>query len=280
MGKYVMLLAVAVVLATPLLAAAVDRGGVLSVSPVIGGISYESSQHLESAPLFGTRFGYMITGRIGVEALFDYSRTALVSTKNLLDSYRYGGELLYHFMPDNKLVPYIAGGYGGINFKGKSTFADTEKTKGSPGYGFGAKYFATEDMAWRADVRHIMYSYNKLQHAIEYTIGVYIPFGGAPQALKLADPPPPPPPAPPRSGKLAPGVYVQVLEGVINLSNQAGDQNISADQFGYSASTNKVPILLTADPGIPFNPPPSIPLTGATGQTGTGETGMPPSTEP
>jgi OOP family OmpA-OmpF porin len=32
--------------------------------------------------------------------------------------YRYGGELLYHFVPDNTFVPYVAAGYGVVNFDG------------------------------------------------------------------------------------------------------------------------------------------------------------------
>ena len=29
--------------------------------------------------------------------------------------YRYGGELLYHFFPDNAFVPYLAVGYSGLD---------------------------------------------------------------------------------------------------------------------------------------------------------------------
>ena len=82
-----------------------------------------------------------------------------------------------------------------MNLKGNNPYPGTAKTKGVIDYGLGFKYFVTEDMAWRTDVRGLMYSYSKEdQHAVEYTMGVYIPFGGTPAVSKLADPPPPPPP--------------------------------------------------------------------------------------
>jgi OOP family OmpA-OmpF porin len=73
--------------------------------------------------------------------------------------------------------------------------SSSSTTKGVTDYGLGFKYFVTEDMAWRADIRGLLYYIAKEdQHAIEYTTGVYIPFGGTPAVSKLADPPPPPPP--------------------------------------------------------------------------------------
>lgn len=62
----------------------------------------------------------------------------------------------------------------------------------------------------------------------------------------------PPPLAPGR----APGLYVQVIDGMINLSNSAGTQNFAAGQFGYTPSFNMPPVILPANPGIQFSPPP------------------------
>ena len=57
---------------------------------------------------------------------------------------------------------------------------------------------------------------------------------------------------------LAPGLYVHVIDGVINLSNKGGTQNFSAGQFGYTASFIKPPIVLPANPGLQFIPPPAF----------------------
>jgi hypothetical protein len=63
------------------------------------------------------------------------------------------------------------------------------------------------------------------------------------------------PAAPP---KLAPGLYVQVIDGAINLSTKGGSQNFSAGQFGFTPSLNQPPIILPSNPGLKFTPPPAF----------------------
>jgi FecR protein. len=62
----------------------------------------------------------------------------------------------------------------------------------------------------------------------------------------------------PSSGGLAPGLYVHVIDGLINLSNKGGTQNFAAGQFGYTASPIKPPMLVPNNPGLQFTPPPSF----------------------
>lgn len=198
---------------------AANKEGTFFVSPVVGGITYDGRQHLETSPVFGGRAGYNFTKNIALEGLFDFSRTESTLSNNTRDIYRYGGELLYNFMPDNKFVPYLAAGYSAITFKGNGTFPASDATKGSPSYGLGAKYFITDDIGWRFDVRHLMYSYNKLYHAIEYTVGLYIAFGGPSQQVTLAEPPPPPAPAPePVLTKLAAAPVVNLAATPSNIT--------------------------------------------------------------
>ena len=78
----------------------------------------------------------------------------------------------------------------------------------------------------------------------------------------------------PGGGALAPGLYVQVLDGVINLTNKGGSQNYSAGQFGYTPNFNQPPVILPNNPGIQFTPPPAFnapPLQG--GAMGVGKSG-------
>lgn len=63
-------------------------------------------------------------------------------------------------------------------------------------------------------------------------------------------------PAPGIAGGRPPGLYVQVLDGMINLSNQGGSQNFLSGQFGYSANRTMPPIILPNNPGMQFTPPP------------------------
>lgn len=51
--------------------------------------------------------------------------------------------------------------------------------------------------------------------------------------------------------KLADGVYVNVNEGRVAVANDAGELELGAGEFGYSASRDKKPVLLEGDPGLP-----------------------------
>jgi hypothetical protein len=74
----------------------------------------------------------------------------------------------------------------------------------------------------------------------------------------------------PVSGAMAPGLYVQVLDGAITLTNPAGSQNFAAGQFGYTASITQPPVIVPANPGMQFTPPPafSAPTSGSPGTVG------------
>lgn len=61
------------------------------------------------------------------------------------------------------------------------------------------------------------------------------------------------------------GLYVQVLDGMVHVSNSAGTQDFSKGQFGYVSSMVRPPLILPANPGIQFLPPPSVPVAQAAG---------------
>jgi hypothetical protein len=73
----------------------------------------------------------------------------------------------------------------------------------------------------------------------------------------------------PTGAGLAPGLYVQVLDGVINLSNKGGTQSFAAGQFGYTASPTRAPVVVPANPGLKFTPPPTFSSSSASGPNGT-----------
>jgi hypothetical protein len=58
------------------------------------------------------------------------------------------------------------------------------------------------------------------------------------------------------SGARAPGLYVQVLDGMVHLSNTGGSLNFAAGQFGYVPGQQMPPVILPSNPGMQFNPPP------------------------
>lgn len=147
-----------------------------TLSGIVGGYTFDGKQHLETRPVVGIRGGYNFTKYFGVEALFDFLSTESTPA-GLGDAkvYRYGGDLLLHLLPDNKLVPYLAAGYGGITVDrdNQQTF-----TRGVFNYGPGVKYFLTEDLALRGDFRHLVFRDNGSFSNYEYTVGITYQFGG------------------------------------------------------------------------------------------------------
>jgi len=82
--------------------------------------------------------------------------------------------------------------------------------------------------------------------------------------------------APPKIGPagLPPGLYVQVLDGRIRVTNPAGTQNFSAGQFGFTANALQPPVVVPANPGLKFTPPPTFSSqTGPQGSSGGSKTG-------
>lgn len=165
------------------------RSDSYTLSAIVGGYSFDGKQHLETRPVIGIRGGYNFTKHFGAEALFDFVPTESTQA-GLGDAtvYRYGGDLLYHFFPDNNLVPYLAAGYGGITVDRDNR---QNLTRGIFDYGPGVKYFLNDNLALRGDFRHLVFRDNETLFNYEYTVGITYQFGGmkpAPIAAPVAAP--------------------------------------------------------------------------------------------
>jgi len=143
-----------VTLATP--GFAENRQGSVNISPFVGGYVQDSAQHRENRPIFGLRAGYNFTENVGVEVMGGYSltKTQYKYGSREVDVYRYGGELLYHFIPQSNFVPFIAVGGGGTNFNIPQTPSMNNGSAALVDYGGGFKYFVAPGVALRGDVRH------------------------------------------------------------------------------------------------------------------------------
>lgn len=67
---------------------------------------------------------------------------------------------------------------------------------------------------------------------------------------------------------LAPGLYVHVIDGLINLTNKGGSMQYSPGQFGFTPSFSQPPVVLPVNPGMVFKPPPAFsspPMSGSGG---------------
>lgn len=215
MKKYLLFVLVPALLFTMLPKAHAEvKAESFSLSPYIGGYTFIGKEHLETMPVYGLRAGYNFTRHFGLEAVFDYISTEGERNSGIgdVDAYNYHLDMLYHFMPEARLVPYVAAGFGG---QSREYEGGDDMTRPAFNYGVGAKYFLTEAMALRGDVRHlILRDDGETYHNLEYTVGMDFVFGGvkeAPAAAEAAPAPAPvaeePPLEPVPAAEPAPGRY-------------------------------------------------------------------------
>jgi hypothetical protein len=69
---------------------------------------------------------------------------------------------------------------------------------------------------------------------------------------------------------LAPGLHLQVTDGMIVVTNNGGAQNFAAGQFGFVPNLNQAPVIVPPNTGLQFLPPPSFSgnVTGPQAQVG------------
>ncbi|HON59921.1 MAG TPA: OmpA family protein [Smithella sp.] len=177
MRKVFMLLLLAALTLSSGIANAEIRAHSFSVYPFVGGYLFEGNEGLKESYLVGIRGGYNLTERIGVEGFFHYVPAEIkdMSGDNDVDLYGYGAEGLYYFMPSGKLVPFVAAGLGGIHYRGPAGLDETNKF--ALDYGAGLKFFVTDSIALRADVRHVI-PFNDRYNDLLVALGVNFDFGG------------------------------------------------------------------------------------------------------
>ena len=175
MKKFFMLTVVLLVMFAVGAAQAEVRAGSFSITPFIGGYFFEGNENLKDTYTVGLRAGYNFTENVGLEAFFNYIPTELEEypgepKENL---FGYGVEGLIHFFPEGSVVPFIAVGVGGMHYG--SDFQ--KKDKLTVDYGAGVKFFITDNVALRADVRHVM-PLNDKYNDLLVSVGVNFAFGG------------------------------------------------------------------------------------------------------
>ncbi|MFZ2633712.1 MAG: OmpA family protein [Desulfosalsimonadaceae bacterium] len=144
------------------------------ISPMFGGHVFEGNQHIDNGPVYGLGLGYQFTENLGAEAMFKYTRTDSDPGSLDIDVFPMHLDAVYNFMPDRKLVPYVAAGLGAILF---DPDGDCEDTDFLMNYGAGLKYFIHEDsIALRGDVRHLI-SFDETRSNLVYTAGLMFNFG-------------------------------------------------------------------------------------------------------
>ena len=115
-------------------------------------------------------------------------------------------------MPDGKLVPFLAVGVGGRTFNYRDDTGN--KTRATFDYGAGLKYFFTDWLALRGDVRHVL-AFGSVYNNLEYAICLTFYFGGSkptPVARYEPIPEPKPEPTPPPKPRVEEKVVIIASE--------------------------------------------------------------------
>jgi len=208
-------IAVAVALSSTM-AYAENRAKTFVITPFVGGYHYDGVQKIDPMPIYGLKAGYNFTNRLGLEGIYEAGVSASSFNKNDdVNFLNYRLEALYHMFPDNRFVPYLAVGYGGMRLEEFNRAING----GIFDYGVGAKYFLTDNVALRADLRNLVIDRGPTVYNYEYTLGLAFILGGAkpvpvaaqaPKAAEAVPAPPAPPatPAPVSSLSVSPATIV------------------------------------------------------------------------
>lgn len=183
MKKITSLLVVMAVLAMASIGYAGERAGAFSISPFVGGYIYDDDPRdqpglRENRPFVGLRLGYNLTDYFATELVGNWVRAEIKEDDNEVNHFGVRLDLLYNIMPHSRFVPYLAVGGGAetIDYPGENSEDATFNA------GLGFKAFMTDNVAFRADGRHITVFSHKTLSNWEYSVGLSFLFGGRQEA--------------------------------------------------------------------------------------------------
>jgi OOP family OmpA-OmpF porin len=174
MKKVGILIAFFIVISAFTAAHAENKADSFSFTPFMGGYFFEGNQDYKNSAALGLRAGYNFTKYFGTELFFTYVPSEFKETDSTNNVYVAGIEGLYHFMPDGRFVPFLAIGVGAFHYSDDRT--RYVPTNLAVDYGAGFKYFVTENIALRADVRHVL-PLNDKYNDLLVTMGINLNFG-------------------------------------------------------------------------------------------------------
>lgn len=163
------------------------------ITPYVGYTWFDNDQDVDDNPAYGLRLGYNFTKYFGLETSVEYINTNYDKDGNSrsvnIGNYRLDG--IFNLLPDSQLVPFVFAGVGGQYIDYPS--GTSNRHAATVNYGAGLKYFLSEYVALRADVRqiHVFQNIDDIddRRDIEATLGVTYYFGG-PEVQPTPDPVP------------------------------------------------------------------------------------------
>lgn len=169
---------------------AANRPFAVTLSPFAGLYQFDDDQLLEDSPVYGLAVGYNIRERWGIEGAFSVIDAEYKpNNKYDADIYNFTLNALYHYRPNRTLVPFITAGIGVQSIHPGGGDSDENLLFN---YGAGLKYFLTENIAVRAEARHLLVhgslgQESEIVNNLTYTIGMTFQLGGNRRNLPKQD---------------------------------------------------------------------------------------------
>ncbi len=143
----------------------------LDMTGMVGSFFFDNDDvYDDDNPIYTFGLGYLFTRNLGAEFTANFVDTKKLENGEPYDNlveFIYKIDLLYHFMPDNQWVPYVALGGGATTINE----AREDKTGGLADAGFGVKYFFSEGFAFRIDARY-NYAFDDESHNFNVSAGL------------------------------------------------------------------------------------------------------------
>jgi OOP family OmpA-OmpF porin len=167
-----------------------NQGGTFTLDPFTGFYSFDREQQLDARSYYGLRAGYNFSKHLGLEAMYGYvlteTNSAAFADRDVSVN-RYGLDALYHFNPDGTLVPFVSVGFAATQTDNPSGM--TDHSRGMFDYGVGLKYFLSETVALRGDVKQARFTEGGDSRSnTEYTLGLTFLLGAEKKAVAAGPP--------------------------------------------------------------------------------------------
>jgi outer membrane beta-barrel protein len=163
-----------------------NQGGTVTLDPFTGIYTFDRAQDLDARSYYGMRAGYNFTDNLALEAMFGFIPTetrSMTPADRDVDVYRLGVDALFHFNPGDALVPFISAGVA-VTQTDTSSGGMREHGRGMLNYGVGLKYFITDAVALRGDVKQSLFSEGGDSRInMEYTFGLTFVLGAEKKAV-------------------------------------------------------------------------------------------------
>jgi OOP family OmpA-OmpF porin len=196
----------ALVLFFPLAVRSETRGGSVEINPFLGVNFFDRPQNLNDNLLYGGRISYNLTSRFALEGTLEFVNTNVTdptitgavkgqyrSPADKVDLFFYNLDAVFNFLQDDNITVFALAGLGRVYYNPSIATGDMSTF----GLGAGAKFWASKNIAIRADIKDNMvtevFEENEIfKHSYQnltLTLGLVLAIGGEPEKPTAKTPP-------------------------------------------------------------------------------------------